>query len=224
MRLPARGNECERPSAGARRDHRAASQFDDAIEYALALSAIVQDDQRGTAGSTSFPDDFIHQFDALRVEVVVWLVKEQQARRSHNQPRQRESALHPRGKTAHSLVSRLPETHALQDWLNPRFADPKHSCCKLQIFDGRQVVVEAGGMRQESDVTANLDGVAHQMVTANPSLASRGAQSRGNNAQQGALAATVMSNNPNDFAQFEFERNATQRPSRSESSGESLEL
>ena len=105
MRLPACGHERERPSARARPDHGAAAKFNDTVEHVFALPSIVQHDQRGTASNSSFCDDFIHQFDALRVEVVVRLVEKQQTRRTQNQSSQREAALHPGRKPAHSFVA-----------------------------------------------------------------------------------------------------------------------
>ena len=118
----------------------------------------------------------------------------------------------------------MPKTNALEDGLNPGFTDAKHPRRKLQVFHRRQVVVEARCVRQKSDVPANLDGGAHEMMTANPAFPSRRAQCGGHDSEQGTLAAPVMSNNPNDFTRLNLESDATESPPGSEATGQTLEL
>jgi hypothetical protein len=118
----------------------------------------------------------------------------------------------------------LAKTNALEDGLNPGLTDAKHPRRELQVFDRRQVVVKARSMRQKSDVAANLDGGAHEMMTANPSFAGRRAQCGGHDSEQRTLAAPVMSNNPNDFTRLNLESDATESPPGSEATGQTLEL
>ena len=79
-------------------------------------------------------------------------------------------------------------------------------------------------MRHESDMAPNLDRIANQMVTMDPASARRRPEGRRNYSEQGALAAAVMSNNPNDFTRLELEGNPAQRPPRTESAGDALKL
>lgn len=173
MWLPTRRDECEWPRARARPDHGATTELDNAIEDTLALPSIVQYHQCGTAAATRVFDDLIHQFDALRVEIVVRLVEEQQAWRSEDETGQCEPALHARREPAHSFHSRMGKANALQYRVDPRFGDAEHAHREEEVLGSRQVLVQTRRVRQKSDVPADLDGVAKKVVAMNPSLPCR---------------------------------------------------
>ena len=118
----------------------------------------------------------------------------------------------------------MAKTHAFYCRLNPGLGNPEHPRRELQVFDGSQVLVQAGRMGKEPDVSSDFDGVSDEMVTMDPTFTGRGSQSGGDHAQQGALSAAVMSNNPNNFTWLEVEGDSAKRPARSKSAGDALKL
>ena len=77
-------------------------------------------------------------------------------------------------------------------------------------------------MCHESDVAPNLDRIANQVMAMDPTFSRRWPKRRRNHAQEGALAAAVMSNNPNNFARFELQGDPAQCPPSSKSAGNAL--
>ena len=93
MRQPA-GDERERSATWTRSNDSASTEFDDAIEHPLALPPVMKHYQRRTSTAAGVLDDFIYEFDALRVEVVVRLIEKQQTWAPQDESREGQAPLH----------------------------------------------------------------------------------------------------------------------------------
>jgi hypothetical protein len=168
MRQPTRRYQRKWPRTRTGSDHDSAAELDHAIEHALALSAVVQHDKRRAPAFTSILDHLIHEFDALGIEVVVWLVEQQQPGLAHDEARERQPPLHPGRETPHSLISSVKQAHPLECRIDDRLGDPEHPGREYEVLLSRQVVVQARRVREEPDVAAHLDRIADQVMSVHP--------------------------------------------------------
>ena len=143
----------------------------------------MQHHERRTSSTPGVLDDFIHQFDALRVEVVVRLIKQEQAWRSKNEASESQPSLHARRKTPHPFVVDVTQPDTFERRANPVFAHAQHARGEDEVLGRSEVVVEAGGVGKEPDVPPDFDRVLYQVVSENPPFTGGWSQRRRNHPQ-----------------------------------------
>jgi hypothetical protein len=75
----------------------------------------VQYDERRAAAANHLRNDPAHHRDPRRVEIAVRFVEQQQRRTRQQQAGNRESSLHPRGKSANPFIRRVTQIHTFEN-------------------------------------------------------------------------------------------------------------
>ena len=82
---------------------------------------------------------------------------------------------------------------------------------KREDFAGSEAEVEVGPLRHHADDALDRDALARDIVRADPGLAARGLDARGQNTHCRGFAGAVGTEQAEDFARSNFERQPVER-------------
>src|SRR5665647_919519 len=138
-------------------------ESESAIDHPSSRRELVQRQERRTSIPYDVANHRIHQLDTLFIEIAVRLVEQKNPGASHDEPRQGQSTLHSRGKSANPVICHRRQSDALETRIGQLVGQSKHVGCELEILARSKILIQARRMGQVSNLAPYAARIAYDV-------------------------------------------------------------